>query len=101
MHIAILSRGSKIYSTARLAEAALKLGHHPVVIDHTRCYVSVEKGNPSIHYQGKEVKGIDAVIPRIGASVTFYGTAIVRQFEMKRIFSANESQAIVRSRDKL
>src|SRR5580765_3068489 len=101
MRIAILSRNLKIYSTARLVEAALKAGHHAIVLDHTRCYVSIEKGKPSIHYDGKELKDIEAVIPRIGASVTFYGTAIVRQFEMMRIFSANESQAIVRSRDKL
>jgi ribosomal protein S6--L-glutamate ligase len=101
MKIAILSRSPKIYSTVRLMEAVSAHGHQPVLIDHTKCYVSIEKGNPSIRYAGKELKGIDAVIPRIGASVTFYGTAIVRQFEMMRIFSANESQAIVRSRDKL
>jgi ribosomal protein S6--L-glutamate ligase len=101
MKIAILSRSPKIYSTVRLMEAVSAYGHQPVLVDHTKCYVSIEKGNPSIHYAGKELKGIDAVIPRIGASVTFYGTAIVRQFEMMRIFSANESQAIARSRDKL
>src|SRR5215813_13380902 len=100
MKIAILSRNPKIYSTYRLAEAAKQAHHHAVIIDHTRCYVAIEKGKPSIHYDGKELKDFEAVIPRIGASVTFYGTAIVRQFEMMRIFSANESQAIVRSRDK-
>lgn len=101
MKIVILSRNQKLYSTSRLIAAAEAAGHQPVLLDHTKCYVSIEKGNPSIHYGGKEVTGIEAVIPRIGASVTFYGTAIVRQFEMMRIFSANESQAIVRSRDKL
>ncbi|MBK9732944.1 MAG: 30S ribosomal protein S6--L-glutamate ligase [Chitinophagaceae bacterium] len=101
MRIAILSRNSKLYSTERLIAAAVAAGHQPVLLDHTKCYVSIEKAKPSIHFGGKEVKNIDAVIPRIGASVTFYGTAIVRQFEMMRIFSANESQAIVRSRDKL
>ena len=101
MRIAILSRNPKLYSTNRLIEATTAAGHQPVLLDHTKCYVSIERAKPSIHYGGKEVKDIEAVIPRIGASVTFYGTAIVRQFEMMRIFSANESQAIVRSRDKL
>ncbi|MBX7110085.1 MAG: 30S ribosomal protein S6--L-glutamate ligase [Chitinophagales bacterium] len=101
MRIAILSRDAKLYSTKRLLEATLATGHEPVLLDHTKCYVSIEKAKPSIHFGGKEVVNIDAVVPRIGASVTFYGTAIVRQFEMMRIFSANESQAIVRSRDKL
>ncbi len=101
MRIAILSRDAKLYSTKRLQEAVLAAGHEPIVLDHTKCYVSIEKAKPSIHFAGKEVIDIDAVVPRIGASVTFYGTAIVRQFEMMRIFSANESQAIVRSRDKL
>lgn len=101
MRIAILSRNPKLYSTARLIAAVNAAGHHPVVLDHTKCYVAIEKARPAIYYGGKEVQDIEAVIPRIGASVTFYGTAIVRQFEMMRIFSANESQAIVRSRDKL
>jgi ribosomal protein S6--L-glutamate ligase len=101
MRIAILSRNPKLYSTARLIAAVTAAGHHPVVLDHTKCYVAIEKARPAIYYGGKEVQDIEAVIPRIGASVTFYGTAIVRQFEMMRIFSANESQAIVRSRDKL
>lgn len=101
MRIAILSRDAKLYSTKRLVEAILAAGHEPILLDHSKCYVSIEKAKPSIHFGGKEVIDIDAVVPRIGASVTFYGTAIVRQFEMMRIFSANESQAIVRSRDKL
>ncbi len=101
MKIIILSRNPKLYSTARLLQAAKELQHQVLVLDHTKCYVSIEKSKPSIHYEGTEIKEVDAVIPRIGASVTFYGTAVVRQFEMMRIFSANESQAIVRSRDKL
>lgn len=101
MLIAVLSRNPKLYSTKRLLEAAAQRGHESLILDHTKCYVVIEQGNPTIHYNGKEIKNVDAIIPRIGASVTQYGTAIVRQFEMKRIFSANESQAIVRSRDKL
>lgn len=101
MRIAILSRNPRLYSTRRLIEAAEQRGHEAFAIDHTRCYVVIEKSNPAIRYNGKVLKGIDAVIPRIGASVTAYGTAIVRQFEMQNIFTANESQAIVRSRDKL
>ncbi len=101
MRLVILSRGEKIYSTAHLMQAATQRGHHVVVLDHTKCYMGIEKGSPVVFYEGKEVRGAEAVIPRIGASVTFYGTAVVRQFEMQRIFSANESQAITRSRDKL
>jgi ribosomal protein S6--L-glutamate ligase len=99
--IAILSRNKKLYSTRRLVEAAEERGHEVVVLDHLKCYVSIQKGKPTIHYNGENITGFDAVIPRIGASVTFYGTAIVRQFEMMNVFSANESQAITRSRDKL
>jgi ribosomal protein S6--L-glutamate ligase len=101
MRIIILSRSQKIYSTARLLHAAEERGHHATVLDHTRCYFGIEQGRPMVLYEGEEVGEVDAVIPRIGASVTFYGTAVVRQFEMRRIFSANESQAITRSRDKL
>lgn len=101
MKIAILSRNSKLYSTKRLVEAAQKRGHEAVVIDHSKCDLVIEKGKPAIHYKGEEIKGIDAVIPRIGASITFYGTAVVRQFEMMHVFTAVESQAIARSRDKL
>jgi ribosomal protein S6--L-glutamate ligase len=101
MKIAILSRGKNIYSTSQLVEAAEKRGHEAVVLDHTKCVLGIEKGRPHIYYQGKEISGIDAVIPRIGASVTFYGAAVVRQFEMMKIFTAVESQALVRSRDKL
>jgi len=101
MKIAILSRSTRIYSTARLVQACKVRGHEAIVLDHTKCYMGIEQNRPAVYYHGKEVKNIDAVIPRIGASVTFYGTAVVRQFEMQRIFSANESQSITRSRDKL
>lgn len=101
MKLAILSRDKNIYSTQRLVEVAEERGHEVVVYDHTKCVLGIEKGRPHIYYSGKEVLGIDAIIPRIGASVTFYGAAVVRQFEMMKIFSAVESQALVRSRDKL
>jgi ribosomal protein S6--L-glutamate ligase len=101
MHIVILSRNGNLYSTKRLVEAAKKRGHTPRVVDHTQCYVGIEAGNPTLYYKRELLKNIDAIIPRIGASVTFYGTAIVRQFEMMQVFSSTRSQAIVRSRDKL
>lgn len=101
MKIVILSRNSKLYSTRRLKEAAEALGHKAVVIDHMRCTVIGEHQNPRILYNGEELKDVDAVIPRIGASVTFYGTAVVRQFEMQGVFAVNSSISIVRSRDKL
>jgi ribosomal protein S6--L-glutamate ligase len=101
MNIVILSRDKNLYSTRRLVQAAEERGHSVQVLDHLKCYVAIEKGNPTIHYNGAAVHDTDAIIPRIGASVTFYGSAIVRQFEMMQVFSANESQAIVRSRDKL
>lgn len=101
MNIAVLSRSKGIYSTRRLLEAGAARGHTMHQIDHLKCYVSIEKSKPEIHYEGKTLDNIDAVIPRIGASVTFYGCAIVRQFEMMGVLSCTESQAIVRSRDKL
>lgn len=101
MKIAILSRGPKLYSTRRLVEAAEQRGHEVIVLDHLKCVLIIEKGNPHIYYGGKEVVGIDAIIPRIGTSVTFYGAAVVRQFEQMKVFSSVESQALVRSRDKL
>ncbi len=101
MKIAILSRNSKLYSTRRLIEAAEKRGHEVRVLDVLRCYMNITSMNPSIHYRGEDLKGFDAVIPRIGASVTFYGTAVLRQFEMMNVFPLNESVAISRSRDKL
>ena len=78
MKIAILSRSKNIYSTAQLVEAAEKRGHEAVVLDHMKCVLVIEKGRPHIFYQGKELTDINAVIPRIGASVTFYGAAVVR-----------------------
>jgi ribosomal protein S6--L-glutamate ligase len=101
MKIAILSRNGSIYSTKRLHEAATKRGHQALVIDHTKCSVVIEKKKPSIMYGGTILSDFNAIIPRIGSSVTFYGTAIVRQFEMMKVFSTAESQAIIRSRDKL
>ncbi len=101
MKIAILSRNTRLYSTRRLVEAAEQRGHEVVVFDHLKCVLVIEKNQPAIFYGGKEVIGIDAVIPRIGTSVTFYGAAVVRQFEQMKVFSSVESQALVRSRDKL
>lgn len=101
MKIAILSRDPKIYSTRRLVEAAQQHGHEVRVLDVLRCYMNITSHRPSIHYKGEAIENIDAVIPRIGASVTFYGTAVLRQFEMMGVYPLNESVAITRSRDKL
>jgi len=101
MKILILSRNPKLYSTSRLFEAAQERGHDVEVVDFLKCYMVIEKGNPEIYYSGKKIEKVNAIIPRIGASRTFYGTAVVRQFEMMHVFSVNESQGIVRSRDKL
>jgi len=101
MKLAILSRGKNIYSTKRLVEAAEKRGHEVLQLDHMKCVLGIEKSRPHVYYAGKEITGVNAVIPRIGASVTFYGAAVLRQFEMMKIFTAVESQALVRSRDKL
>lgn len=101
MKIVILSRNPKLYSTSRLVEAGEKRGHEMMVLDHSKCDIIIEKKKPQVFYNGEPVTGVDAVIPRIGASVTFYGSSVVRQFEMMKIFTANESQALIRSRDKL
>lgn len=101
MKLAILSRNRRLYSTRRLVEAAVARGHEVQVIDVLRCYMNIAPLHPEIHYKSKKLEGFDAVIPRIGASVTFYGTAVVRQFEMQGVYSLNESVAITRSRDKL
>lgn len=101
MNIAVLSTNRNLYSTRRLVEAAQSRGHNCEVIDHSKCYVGIQQGKPTIHYKGLDLSHIDAVIPRIGASLTFYGSAIVRQFEVMGVVSANPSQAITRSRDKL
>jgi ribosomal protein S6--L-glutamate ligase len=101
MKIAVLSRNPKIFSTQRLIEEIEKAGHEAMVVDHSLCDLIIEQEGPSIIYKGHRLEGVDAIIPRIGASVTFYGTAVVRQFELMGVFSAVTSQAIVRSRDKL
>ncbi len=101
MNIAILSTGPKLYSTRRLKEAGEKQGHKVEIIDHMKCVLYIEKQNPVVLYQGRRLDYFDAIIPRIGASVTFYGAAVVRQFEMMKVFTAVESQALIRSRDKL
>jgi len=101
MKIAILSRNARLYSTRRLVEAARERGHTAVVVDTLRCYMNMAMARPSIHYKGEALNDLDAVIPRIGASISFYGSAVVRQFEMMGVYSVNESVAISRSRDKL
>ncbi len=101
MKIGILSRNSSLYSTKRLIEACRDRGHEVKVIDALRCYMNINSEQPEIHFKGEELSGFDAVIPRIGASVTFYGTAVLRQFEMMNVYPVNESVAISRSRDKL
>lgn len=101
MKIVIISRNSKLYSTRRMAEEIEAKGHEVRVIDPLLCYMTIASQRPTIHYKGEELKGVDAIIPRIGASITFYGTAVVRQFEMMNVYSINESVAISRSRDKL
>ena len=101
MKIAVLSRDPELYSTRRLVEAGKERGHDIQVIDPLRCYMTIASQRPTIHYKGEELAGFDAIIPRIGASITFYGTAVVRQFEMMGVYSVNESVAISRSRDKL
>ncbi|MES2997964.1 MAG: 30S ribosomal protein S6--L-glutamate ligase [Pseudomonadota bacterium] len=101
MKIAILSRRSQLYSTRRLEEEAKKRGHQVKIIDTLRCYMNITSKKPSIHYKGKILDKFDAIIPRIGASITFYGAALVRQFEMMGVFVANDSIAITRAQDKL
>ena len=101
MNLAILSRKPELYSTRSLAEAAQNRGHQVRIIDPLRCYMVIASRQPEIHYKGESLSGFDAIIPRIGASITFYGTAVVRQFEMMGVYSVNESVAISRSRDKL
>lgn len=100
MNIAILSRNPKLYSTKRLKLAAEKRGHTVEIIDHMKCVLYLEKKNPMVLYNGRKLDYFDAIIPRIGASVTVYGAAVVRQFEMMKVFTAVESQALIRSRDK-
>jgi ribosomal protein S6--L-glutamate ligase len=99
--VAILSRKPSLYSTRRLKQAGEERGHEMQVIDYLRCYMNITAHRPMVLYQGRALEGFDAIIPRIGASQTFYGTAVVRQFEMMGVYPLNESQAITRSRDKL
>jgi ribosomal protein S6--L-glutamate ligase len=101
MKIAVLSRGPKLYSTRRLVEAGAARDHDMRVINPLRCYMNISSRRPTIHYRGEELEPFDAIIPRIGASITFYGTAVLRQFEMMGVYPLNESVAISRSRDKL
>ena len=101
MRIAILSRNSSLYSTRRLVEACKEHGHKVDVLNTLKCYMDIAAHRPSVHYRGKELESYDAVIPRIGASITFYGAAVLRQFEMMGSYPLNESVAITRSRDKL
>ncbi|MDT8318892.1 MAG: 30S ribosomal protein S6--L-glutamate ligase [Xanthomonadales bacterium] len=101
MKIVVLSTNAKLYSTRRLVEAGRERGHEMLVLSHKRCYMTIATMRPTIHYRGEVIEDVDAVIPRIGASVSFYGTAVVRQFEMMGVYSVNESVAITRSRDKL
>lgn len=101
MKIGVMSRNKNLYSTRRMVEECEKRGHDVKVLDFLHCYMSITPASPAIHYRGENLDGFDAVIPRIGASVTFYGAAVLRQFEMMGVFPLNESVAITRSRDKL
>ncbi len=101
MKVALLCRNAELYSHKRLVEAAEQRGHDIDVVDHLRCYINITSSKPTVRYRGETLPNYDAVIPRIGASVTFYGTAVLRQFEMMGVYPVNESVAISRSRDKL
>ncbi|HKJ88688.1 MAG TPA: 30S ribosomal protein S6--L-glutamate ligase [Gammaproteobacteria bacterium] len=101
MKLAILSRNRRLYSTRRLAEAAVQRGHEVHIIDPLRCTIDIASQRPGIRFKKESLTGFDAVVPRIGASITFYGLAVVRQFEMMGVYPLNESVAIGRSRDKL
>jgi ribosomal protein S6--L-glutamate ligase len=101
MKVAILSRKPSLYSTRRLVESAKQRGHQVEVIDHSKCYMVMERENPAVYIGNRLIEGLDAIIPRIGASVTFYGSAVIRQFEMQKVFTTVSSLALIRSRDKL
>ncbi len=101
MKIAMMARNPKLYSHQRLVEAAKAAGHEINIINTTQVYVNITSHNPELRYKGTKLEGYDAVIPRIGASITFYGLAVLRQFEMMGVWPLNESVAIGRSRDKL
>lgn len=99
--LVVLSRNPRLYSTSRLVEAARGHDAEVVVLDPLHCVVNLSKRRPEIDYHGRAVRDVDGVLPRIGASITFYGLAVLRQFEMMGVFAANDSQAVARSRDKL
>ncbi|MDQ3732012.1 MAG: 30S ribosomal protein S6--L-glutamate ligase [Pseudomonadota bacterium] len=101
MRIVILSRNRRLYSTQRLVEAGEQRGHETRVVDTTKCYMDIASHRPSVYYHSDKLEGVDSVIPRIGASITFYGAAVLRQFELMGAYPLNESVAITRSRDKL
>ena len=101
MKIAILSRNASLYSTSRLVDAARSRGHSVRVLDPLRCYMRISRSGFDMHYKGRPLSGFDAVVPRIGSSITFYGTAVLRQFEMMGVYTPNSSDAVLRSRDKL
>ncbi|MGF1726361.1 30S ribosomal protein S6--L-glutamate ligase [Photobacterium nomapromontoriensis] len=101
MKIGILSQNENLYSTRRLREAIEQRGHEAVIINALRCYMNINSVKPSIHFEGQDLTGFDAIIPRIGADITFFGCSVLRQFEMMDVFSVNQSIAITRSRDKL
>ncbi len=101
MKIGILSQNENLYSTRRLREAIEQRGHEAVIINALRCYININSVKPTIHFDGQELADFDAIIPRVGADITFYGCSVVRQFEMMDVFTLNQSIAITRSRDKL
>jgi len=101
MKIAVLSRGSNNYTTRRLVEAAKDRGHQAIVVNHAKCYVDIDQNHLDVRYEGEDISNLDAIIPRIGHSITKYGAAIVRQFEMMDVYTPVTSVALVRSRDKL
>ena len=101
MKIVILSRNKNLYSTTKLFEAGKALGHEMHILDHLKCSIVIEKQNPHLYYDGTLLENVDAIIPRVGASVTYYGAAVIRQFEMQKVFTTVSSQSLVRSRDKL
>lgn len=101
MNIIVLSTNKELYSTKRLVEAGEARGHTVKVMNHTKCYVVMESGSTEIYYRDNPIREVDAIIPRIGSSVTFYGSSMIRQFEMQKVFTTLSSLALVRSRDKL
>jgi ribosomal protein S6--L-glutamate ligase len=101
LNIAILSRGAALYSTQSLFQSARRRGHYVRVIDHQRCHLLIEQGLPQVIYEGDRLVGMDVVLPRIGASVTDYGAAVIRQFELMNVYTATRSEALLMARDKL